>query len=318
MKRTENSLPVGKLLWVLLALAMFARPSSAQLNGFNIKGDMGSMAGTQAPVGMYVGAPFYWYDTSRINNSSGTQVNPGGSFDMFLGGPIFSWVTPLKLFGANYGFTAALPIANAVLEAPVFGENPSPGLSDMYIQPLNLGWHFKHADLTAGYGLYIPTGRYTAGANDNTGLGMWGNELFIGTTVYLDPEKKWHAASNASFEFHTQKKDSQAQVGNLMTLEGGLGRSFLKGAANLGLAYYAQWKLSDDNLTGIPSLLVQGRNSTAALGPELTLPIATKKTLYGFFTFRYQWEVEARTTTQGTGMNVMVIFPLKPIKIPQN
>ena len=88
---------------------------------------------------------------------------------------------------------------------------------------------------------------------------------------------------------------------------------------NLGLAYYAQWKLSDDNLNGfLPNLLVQGRNSTAALGPELTLPIATKKTLYGFFTFRYQWELEAHATTQGTGMNVMVIFPLKPVKIPQS
>lgn len=86
----------------------------------------------------------------------------------------------------------------------------------------------------------------------------------------------------------------------------------------LGLAYYAQWKLSDDKFNGLlPSLLVHGRNSTAGLGPELTLPIATKKTLYGFYTFRYEWEVEAHTTTQGRGMNMMLIFPLKPIKIPQ-
>jgi hypothetical protein len=81
-------------------------------------------------------------------------------------------------------------------------------------------------------GIYMPTGRYTPGANDNTGLGMWGQELFIGGTVYLDRAKAWHAASTVSFEFHSKKQDSQAQVGNLMTLEGGFGRDFLKGAAS--------------------------------------------------------------------------------------
>lgn len=314
MKEALRSLSLG--IGFSLGLALFARPGFAQLNGFNIKGDMGSKAGSQAPEGMYIGAPFYWYDTSRINNGSGSQVNPGGSFDMFLGGPLFSWVTPKKIFGANYAFTVALPIANTALEAPIFGENPSPGLSDMYIQPVNLGWHFKRADVTGGYGFYIPTGRYSPGATDNTGLGMWGHELFIGSTVFFDDDKKWHAASNASFEFHSDKKDSTAHVGDLLTLEGGLGRDFLKGGVTVGAAYYAQWKLTDDTLAGLlPSLLVHGKNATAALGPELTLPIATKKTLYGFFTFRYQWEVYSHTTTQGHGMNIMVVFPLKPIKI---
>jgi len=86
-----------------------------------------------------------------------------------------------------------------------------------------------------------------------------------------------------------------------MTLEGGFGRDFLKGVGGIAVAYYAQWKLSGD--------------STAGLGPELTLPLATKKTLFGFFTFRCEWEVEAHTTTQGRGKNVMVVFPLKPIEI---
>ncbi len=155
-----------------ILLGIPAQPGLAQLNGFNIKGDMGSKAGTQAPQGVVVGAPLYWYDTSRINNTSGEQVNRGGSLDMFIGGPLFSWVTGKKILGANYAFTAVLPLANTALEAPIFGANPSPGLSDMYLQPLSLGWHFGRADVTAGYGIYMPTGRYAAGASDNTGLGI--------------------------------------------------------------------------------------------------------------------------------------------------
>ena len=60
------------------------------------------------------------------------------------------------------------------------------------------------------------------------------------------------------------------------------------------------------------------KNSAAGLGPELTLPLATKKTLFGFYTFRYEWEVYAHTTTQGHGMNMMLVFPLKPIKITKD
>ena len=32
------------------------------------------------------------------------------------------------------------------------------------------------SDATVAYGLYIPTGRYEDGADNNTGLGMWARE----------------------------------------------------------------------------------------------------------------------------------------------
>ena len=66
---------------------------------------------------------------------------------------------------------------------------------------------------------------------------------------------------------------------------------------------------------------LNSRRLGAQLHQDQDLPIdvgaiAFKKTLYGFYTFRYQWEVAAHTTTQGRGMNMMLEFPLKPIKIP--
>jgi hypothetical protein len=52
------------------------------------------------------------------------------------------------------------------------------------------------------------------------------------------------------------------------------------------------------------------------LGPEATLAIAARKTVYGFVTVRYQWELGARTTTEGGAWNIMATFPLKPIPLP--
>jgi hypothetical protein len=302
-------------LLVSISLGFLPQAALAQLNGFNIKGDLGLKSGSQAPPGFYVGAPLYWYGTDTIKNRDGKALTVDGELNMFLGGPVVSAVTTKKLLGANYGFAVALPFANIRIETPVLEQNPGPGLSDMYVQPLNLGWHTKHADVTAGYGFFVPTGRYTAGADDNTGLGMWGHEVFAGSTLYFDEGRAWHAATTGALEFHSKKEDSEAQVGTLLTLEGGLGRDFLKGAVSVGISYYAQWKVTEDTLTGLPQLLVQGKNRVAGLGPQITLPIATKTTVYGFVTVRYQWELGARTTTEGNAFNFFVVLPLKPIQV---
>ena len=95
---------------------------------------------------------------------------------------------------------------------------------------MTLGWHFKNADVLAGYTIFVPTGRYSDGATDNTGFGMWGHELQIGTTVFF-AGKKYHAATLASFDFQSKKEDSETQVGDVMNLEGGFGADFLKGVS---------------------------------------------------------------------------------------
>jgi hypothetical protein len=306
----------ASIKWLAVAgLLLLPRLAFAQLNGFNIKGDQGLKAGSQAPQGIYAGAPLVWYNTKTVKNKDGKAITANGDLTLFLGGPLINVVTPRKLFGANYGFMVVFLFANARLELPRLDQNPSAGISDLYVQPFNLGWHTRRADVLTGYGLFMPTGRYTAGADNNTGLGMWGHEAFLASTLFLDEKKSWHATTTAALEFHSKKKDSDAQVGTLLTSEGGVGRDFVKGAISTGLAYYAQWKLTDDTLTGAPALLVRGKNRVAGLGPELTLPIATKTTVYGFLTLRYQWEFGARTTTEGDALNILVVLPLKPIKI---
>ena len=79
------------------------------------------------------------------------------------------------------------------------------------------------------YNIFVPTGRYTDGASDNTGFGMWEHELAVGTTVYLDEKKAHHAAALVSFDFQSKKEDSETKVGNEMNIEGGIGGDFLKG-----------------------------------------------------------------------------------------
>jgi hypothetical protein len=301
---------------VALVGVLGPRLASAQLNGQNIKGDVGLKSGSQAPPGGYIAIPLYWYNADSIRNRNGDEI-ASGSLWTFVGGVAVNVVTTKKIAGANYGVLVVLPFANNRIEGTRIDANPGGGLTDMYVQPLNLGWHKKRADVVAGYGLMIPTGRYEDGAPDNTGLGMWANELFAGTTVFFDETRTWHASALASLDFQSKKMDSETKVGNILNIEGGVGRDLLEGAASVGLAYYATWKLTDDRFSARAQIEepVRGKNRVYGVGPEVTLPLATKRALYGFVTARYQWEVGARTTTQGGAWNVMATFLLKPMPL---
>jgi hypothetical protein len=301
----------------LAAVLLLPSAVAAQLNGPNIKGDAGLKSGSQPPPGAYVAIPLYFYSADAVKDRNGDQILTG-SLDAALFGVAFNVVTQKKILGGSYGFVAVLPWANnRVQGVEDFDANPGVGLTDMYVQPINLGWHKPRADFTAAYGLYLPVGRYEDGADDNTGLGMWAHEILFGTTVYLSEARTLHAATTATFDFMSDKKDSDTKVGNILNLEGGIGADFLKGGLTTGLAYYSTFKLTEDRFDSrLPSVLIRGKNRVWGLGPDVTLAIASKQTVYGFVTVRYQWELGAKTTTEGGAWNILATFPLKPIRIP--
>ena len=325
--------PILRSLPLVMALAM-ATPAYAQLNGENLLGDMGIKSGTQPEPGLYISSMYYRYDADSINGPDGRAIpfDPTGAGNQTIqaGMPVVLYVAPWKIFGANYGVMAVMPFANGSLEAPALGlsDKASTGPSDLYVVPLQLGWHFKHADLTTGVGFFAPTGRHTAGESDNLGKGMWSYELSGGTTVYLDPQRTISIAALAAWETHSSK-DGAVQVGNvsihdvkvgqLLTLEGGVGKSFMHGALNLGVAYYAQWKVTSDELTLSPSVPLPGspnRHQVWGVGPDVTIPIATRSKLISLVNVRYLWETNAQIKTQGQSFLLTTTFPVGGIRIP--
>ena len=303
---------------VVLTCFWMVTPAEAQLNTQHIKGTVGLKSGSQPPPGVYFIAPLlYVYSADEVKDRDGQTVVRGFDLTSRIYGGGVSVVTQKKLFGGFYGFQVVFPVgANNRIQGTEIDANPGGGLTDSVFAPILLGWHFKHADATAGYTIFAPTGRYTDGASDNTGLGMWGHELSVGTTVYLTESRQWHAATLATFDFQSKKEDSETKVGNVMNLEGGLGADFLKGGLTTGLNYYASFKLTDDQIEGLPGILIRGKNKVFALGPEVQLALARKNTLYGFLKVNYQWEVYARTAPQGSALTILATFLMKPLKLP--
>ncbi len=302
---------------------LFSAGAHAQFLGHNIAGDFGVGSGTQPDPGNYLSALYLRYDGDAIRDRNGDSIAfPGGGGDLTVNGYGIGWwyVSEAKLWGGNYSFMAWPSWSDNKLEIPVLGQeqSTSTNFGDLYVQPINLGWRTQRADFTAGLGVFAPTGSYTAGADDNGGMGMWSFEIFGGTTVYFDDAKTWTFAATAFYETHTEKEDTNITVGDLVTIEGGLGKSFLDGAASVGIAYFAQWKISDDDLGGfVPSdeLDFIGRNRGFGIGPEVTLPLASKNRFYGVANLRYLWESGVRSSVEGDILMLTFTFGVPPVAL---
>jgi hypothetical protein len=251
-----------------------------------------------------------------VKDRDGDRLPGNASVTSFATAGGFSVVTPKKILGGNYGFQMLFPagIHNQLQGGSV--EGGGGGLTDSGIVPISLGWHVKRIDAIANYTIYLPTGQYHPGADDNTGFGMVGHEPAVGATVYLTDSRQFHAATVAYWTFSTHKRNSDTKVGTAMNLEGGIGGDFFKGALTAGLVYYTEWKLGDDQIEGFKEILVRGKNKVLALGPEASIPLVRKGALFGSVKVNYQWEVYARTTTQGSAMTILATFLVKPIKLP--
>ncbi len=227
----------------------------------------------------------------------------------------------IKFLGANYSATAVVPFIQNRLQLNSLDANSGFAFTDVIVTPAALGWHLKKADVAAQYNIYIPTGRYSASGTGNTGQGMVGNELSLGSTYYFDKMKMWSAAGNFALEFHTDKSGTNINVGDMATIEGGLGRKFYKKAGgpipiimNLGAVYYAQFKVTGDSGSDIPPALRGFKDRVFGLGPEFNIYLPQPRlTLLA----RYEPEFGARNRTQGQTIVFSIAWVAKSLVKPR-
>lgn len=275
--KNTNSKKIGQsILVVLFALISFY--GNAQLKGGHILGAMGLQSGTQAPentLSVYV--PVYIYTANCLRNGDGDNVgNP--DLNMFVTGAGASYVSDFKILGANYGASILLAGASNAIQGSYIDSKSSFAFTDMYLQPLQLGWHNKRADFVFSYQMYIPTGKYELGGSENSGLGMFMNEISAGTTLFFNDKKTFHFSALAAYEINGKKKDTDIKTGDIFSIEGGLGKTFYcmnaektapKAILNAGLIYYLQYKVSDDKIPVGSLLLEPDKDHVGALGAEV-------------------------------------------------
>ena len=309
----------GKIIQFILILLLVSFQSNAQLKGGHILGAMGLQSGTQTPentLSVYI--PGYIYSASSLRNGDGDKIgNP--DLTMFITGVGANYVSNFKILGANYGATILLAGASSVIQGSYIDSKSSFAFTDMYVQPLQLGWHHKRADFVFSYQMYIPTGKYELGGSDNSGLGMFMNEFSAGTTLFFNDKKAFHFSALAAYEINGKKKDTDIKTGDILSIEGGLGKTIYcmnaektapKGILNAGLIYYLQYKVSDDKIPLGTIVLEPDKDHVAALGAEINYLHIGSMTTAGF---RWLGEINAVNRFQGNTFFITLahVFSLK-------
>jgi hypothetical protein len=309
-RRSNANLPTLLLmpglacLFLLVLVFASAGVAHAQLNIPVIRGDTGLQSGTQPGPGVYISGVLYFYDTHEIIDQDGRRFNRV-SIEQAVPAAALTYVSKKKFLGGNYSATVVLPLLNVTIDTPESTEKSGLGFSDTFVQPIQLGWHRKRFDALAGYGLYMPTGKFTAGASNNHGLGMWSHELSAGTTLYLDEKKQWHAATNAYYNIQSHIKGTNRKAGNVLSLEGGVGHTLCSGLCNVGVDYYTQWKVTDDKFANVtPNFL--GKHRYYGIGPEINGVIPINAKTLAVFKLAYFREFANRVATQGQSIIISV------------
>jgi len=281
----------------------------AQQKGQWVPGQYGLNAGVIPDPGItYVNLALN-YSASQLNDSNGNAVpHITGTYSFWVDENVFLYVPKYKFLGGYFVPYISINVANGSLVAGITGTNlgvsgGGAGLADTYVQPLNLGWHFKRADVNVGYGFVAPTGRFTAGASNNVGSGYWGNNITTGTTFYVTKNKGTSANLFTDWETHGQKSGTHTTPGQAFTMEWGLGQVLplkkdFSRLLQLGLIGYDQWQVSNNGGT----ILVNGNPAPASLLPYYSVHaigfqsnfILPAKNLNFFFKYYDEYSAKAR------------------------
>ena len=304
-------------LFLFVALLPFAARLHAQLKGLNIPGDVGLQSGTQGPAGFNILVPVYFYAADKLKDGHGDLLSNDPGINMFFTGIGANWVLPQKILGGHLGGTVLIPFTSNRVSSNIVDEKSTFSFTDMYFQPVQLGWKLKQADITAGYALFFPTGKFELGG-ENSGLGMLVNEFSGGTTLYLNKKKTTHFSTLLSYDIHSKKRGTDIRTGDILTIEGGLGRTWYKEAKgpvpviiNAGVVYYAQYKITEDNVHGEGISIGDHKDHVYGLGPEGNVFVPRIRTQ---FALRWLAEFDAVNRFQGFTTMLTIAYNVKSFK----
>ena len=332
----------SKFKIVLLAGVILCHITTAmgQQKGQWVPGQFGLNAGVIPDPGLTYANMALNYSASQLNGPTGNNI-PGinGTYSFWVDENIIYYVPKYKFLGGYFMPYIGLNYASGELVANITGTNLSgggggSGFADTFVEPLNLGWHLKHADVTVGYAFTAPTGRFTQGASNNVGSGYWGNNLTTGMTYYITKNKGTSANLATDWEFHGQKSGTNITPGQAFTIEWGFGQVLplkkdMSILAQLGLVGYDQWQVGKSSgtlIVGPPPVPPINESaipyySVHAVGVQANI-ILPAKDLSAFFKYYDEYHALARpqghTIVFGFSYTLRIPKPEPPKPQPAN
>lgn len=344
----------GPLIIVVIAVTSLTlfRPKEAEAqHGDYLLGTNGMLAAQQAPEGLFYSNSFSYYNASGSSFFQTGSVKCGpfgklclafnasadGSLDLFVDQNIIGWEAPFSILGGHYGLLSDLPFAIADAKGaaslePVLNtsraSHPLPTLQsgggsikgsigDMYVEPVNFGWHFRQLDAILSSGFFAPSGPYNSNAKLNIGYGHWTGVFGLGGVAYADAKRTWSLSLYAHYLLYGSQMGRNYTLGDAIPFEWGTGKTLnlhseIFKEVTIGAVGYVQWQVTNNQINLSPtsnagqSLLNQLESAHAAI--YAAGPAIQALTKYGLFNLRYYDEFDTHATPSGKQLMFGVAF----------
>ena len=315
--KRHNTLLLMILMFGALLLGNYGSSQSGEL-GHYVPG-VASIRDFIVPApGFYYAQYHVFYNTDSYRDRNGNSVSSitigdqtltvEADVNVFALVPTFIWVSEEKLLGANYGLFISPTLTNTSLQASLstetrFGrsiDDSQFGLGDLYMRPLWLGWNSTNYALSAGYGFYLPVGKYDDGADDNTGLGFWTHEFQASGTWFPWEHQGTAVMLAGTYEIHHNKEGADITPGDRFSMDWGFSQYLpltkdQNLLAELGFIGYNQWQVAEDSGSDVHDVL-KVKDQLHGVGTQLGLAYVPWN---ASLTFRYMNEYNAEARFEG-------------------
>ncbi len=208
-------------------------------------------AGMMAPdPGFYMQSTTMFFNARRFKDGSGDTVSRDET-DYVLSALALAWRPDFKLLGGDYQAVVTPAVGNlSGIPVLVDGkpQDAPVGFTDMFFSPIGLGWHWPEFHLVTALGAFAPTGRYSEGSRNNTGLGFWTAMPFALATYRTQrgifKKLPLLATTGMFYETHSNQRDRDFRPGDTFTFEWSLGLEFAERTA-AGISGFVYRQVND-------------------------------------------------------------------------
>ena len=298
--RHGSELPILVAACILMTI-----PSHAQNRGVYPLGMSAINSGVMPESTFTYSNQFLLYTHDEAKDNQGKTLPVTGKHSVILDMNTITWVSAERILGARYSASASLPFSNNDLTSDLQGNlSGGSGFADSYYLPVILGWSWTRAAVRVMYGFLAPTGRFSAGANDNVGSGYWTHTLSTGQTFYLTGSKRLSLSAFQMYEFHTVQEGTGVHPGETFDLDYSLLYSLAstrRFQLQAGPAGYEQRQTTAKTGPGINLAASEERYAINGFGFAV-LGVLPKRTSVGL---KYFKEFADRATFQGYSLQVV-------------
>jgi hypothetical protein len=266
-------------------------------------------AGAVPPAGRYYVNYFGVY-SGQLKDGRGAYALLNGatpSANAAFNALRFVDVLPVKIFGADYGVHAIVPLVYQSVN--LNGSADRTNLGDITVNPMILAWHHPQWHAVASIDVFLPTGYYDRNdARVSIGSNDYGFDPLFGVSWL--PKSGWEVSAKVMYDVKTTNPATQYHSGQEFHSDYAAGKhagSWMVG----GTGYYLQ-QTTDDTVAGAVAAAAPGlwdagrRGRVVAMGPSL-----------GYSTGRHviwmadwQHETEVRNRFGGDKMWFKLIVPV--------